>query len=326
MTSFLDELERRLRASAEAEAAADASTGRFLDALEDRLRATAERAAATAAPGARGDARRRGRGAMRRRGAVRRRTIALAVAAVAGTAVPAVAALTSLWTPHVTSDGPRATMPASPVCGGQTALPRPRPTTTQAPIGRELASLLGALRRPRTPADALDVRQLDAGARGVHVGSIRMVGAAPGGQRFFVVPVDSIVRTRPAISDRCLARHSPRARRRLAGAPALPPTHGPLLCLQSGLGGNCGTTVGRLRDRGALAATPARAGDVRVTVVAGLVPDGVRAVTLRYGRSERTFSIKGNFYAFEVRLPIDRASHPDRIEWLLDDGTRRPVA
>jgi hypothetical protein len=283
----------------------------FFDELEQRLRTSTEQLSAPGAHAARRARQRRPR---------RRRALVLAFAAVAGLAVPAVAAVTSLWTPDVVSQRPPvATVGGAYGCdqGGE---PLPS-TTTDAPVSPVLASTLGVLRRAPTVTDRLDPRMVARlGQLQVSRTAIRALGVSADGQRWYVVPARGARGDQPWPAS-CL-RALPSTQRRRIEALQRPRPSGSEICLVSAHHDTCGTTLSELSGRGVLRATGVRGAR---TVVVGLVPDGVRAVTLAYGSSERTFPVRDNFYSFAVALPPDRAAAPSLVTWQLASGASRVV-
>ena len=45
------------------------------------------------------------------------------------------------------------------------------------------------------------------------------------------------------------------------------------------------------------------------------MPDDVATVTVRYGTSERSFTVKDNFYGYEIAVGAER--QPDAVFWTL---------
>lgn len=286
---------------------------RFFDDLERRLRdATVERYGADGTP----------RSSTPRAGWAHRhrRLLVLAVVALAGLAVPAVAAVTDLWHPDVRPAPPMGTVTSSPGTAVSCRRTSSRRLDVGPPAGPAFTAVLGVLARPRTSADAFDRRYLRApGLVGVDVDGIRYVGTAPDGVRFFVVPVRGV--GRHPLPERCLRRLGPRERRLFAPRPQ---PREPIVCVFARGGGGC-TPVADVRAYGTFGSS----GTVRGrATVAGLVPNGVRDVRVTYGTSSRTFPVHDNFFSFLVALDVERTK-PDRVEWLMDDGrvrdvTRRP--
>ena len=287
---------------------------RFFDELEERLRSsTAERHALA-----------RGRDAApvpRRRGWARRHRRLLVVAPIAlvGFAVPAVGAVTDLWRPHVKPAPPMRTVtersePQGDVvsCGN---VPEPR-LDVGPPVGAAFTSVLGVLARPRTPADAFDQRYLRSlGLRGVDVAGIRSVGLAADGTRVFVVPARGFG-LQPWLA-RCLRGLHGHRRGQLAHPKQW---REPVVWVLLGGGRVSTMTLAAIRAHG----TYARGGTTRGrTTVTGLVPNGVRAVRVTYGRSTRSFPVRDNFFSFRVAVDVEQ--EPNRIEWLMEDGSVRDV-
>lgn len=280
---------------------------RFFDELEDRLRASAAELHGEAG------------GQRRRRRRPPRRLLAVAIlAGIAGAAVPAISAVTDVWRP----DLPPAPAPTTPgdghvVAGDAISC---RGTTTPAldvgpAVGPEFAEVLGVLARPRTAADRIRPIYLRSlGLVDVDVAGVRRVGVAADGKPFYVIPARGHgYRPWPR---RCLRGLTARQRRRVTAAPVVEPT----ICTMSGGGGGCGP-LRHLARYG----TYGTGGTVRGrSTVTGLAPNGVREVRVTYGRSTRTFPVRDNLFSFLLGVDAMRAA-PDRLEWLMDDGSVRDV-
>lgn len=284
---------------------------RFIDDLRDQLRANAaERFPRQDAEGEQ-TTRTRGRAPTTRR---RRRLVVVALVALAGVAVPALGAVTDLWRPDVR---PWPAMRTATVSGRgfSCTTPSRHGIDVGPPIGRAFTSVLGVLARPRTAADAIDRRYLEAPfASGIVVRSIRYLGTAPDQRRYYVIPAWGT--GRQSLPERCLHRLPERARRSYEH----PSSPSPTICIFGGGGGSC-SSLADIRRRGSWGASGV---DGRSTV-AGVVPNGVRAIHVTYGRSTRVFPVRDNFFAFRVGLDAPRAVRPDRLVWELDDGTVRDV-
>ena len=283
---------------------------RFFDELEERLRtATTEQHARARSRDAAPVARRRGW--MRRH----RRLLVVAPIALVGLAVPAVGAVTDLWRPDVKPAPPMRTVPERPSrdvvsCGN---MPERR-LDVGPPVGAAFTSVLGMLARPRTPADALDRRFLrPLGLRGVDLAGIRSVGLAADGTRTFVIPARGLGQQPwPA---RCLRGLHGRRRALLAHPKQ---RREPMVFLVGGAGG--AIPLATIRARGVYT----RSGNTRGrATVTGLVPNGVRAVRVTYGRSTRSFPVRDNFFSFRVAVDVEQS--PDRVAWELEDGSVRVV-
>lgn len=281
---------------------------RFFDELEERLRAAAtveharraDEADAAGRPAACAPSRRRW---------IRRRPL-LAVALAAGAlSVPAVGAVTDVWRPDV--DPAPAMTTATAIGTGVSCEGSAKRIDTGPPAGPEFTSVLGVLARPRTAGDDVAAKYLrPLGLVGVDVQGIRRVGGDT-----FLVP--SRGAGQPPLPAGCARKLPPRVRR-LYARPAEPV---PTICLIGGGGGGC-TPLAEIRAHGTFGASGTRHG--RATV-SGLAPNGVREVRVTYGRSTRSFPARDNFFAFEVAVDVPQASTPDRVEWLMEDGSVRDV-
>jgi len=294
----------------------------FFDELERRLRDAAAERGAAAGPADETPAAAELRRAPRRSWPRRHRGLLIAAAAaLAGLAVPAVAAVTDLWRPDVKPPPRMATVTASSGHGHGHAVSCSGMSSSRIdvgpPVGPEFTSVLGVLARPRTSADDFPRRYLRApGFVGVDVQGIRYLGTAPDGVRYFAVPVRGVgFHPLPA---RCLRKLTPRLRRRFQLQ--LPPP-APTVCVYGGGGGGC-SSVADIRAHGTFGSSGTM--DTRSTV-AGVVPNGVRAVRVTYGRSTRTFPVHDNFFSFQVALGTVRAMDTDRVEWLMENGGVRDV-
>ncbi|HEX7289561.1 MAG TPA: hypothetical protein VF250_00415 [Conexibacter sp.] len=277
---------------------------RFFDALEERLRSSAAEQHADVVEQTAPPARRR---------RIRRRPLVAVAVAAGALAVPAVAAVTDVWRPDVKPAPPmRTTVTSGPSASCDVG---PRRLDVGPPVGAAFTSVLGVLARPRSAADAFDRRYLRGpGLLGVDVQGIRFVGTAADGKRTFIVPARGFGQQPwPA---RCLRGLDGRQRRRLAHPPQ---RREPTVCMFSG-GGGC-SSLADVRTHGMFGSSGVVRG--RATV-AGIVPNGVRAVRITYGRSTRDFRVRENFFSFLVGIEAERAL-PDRFEWLMDDGSVRDV-
>ncbi|HZV72542.1 MAG TPA: hypothetical protein VFF79_02395 [Conexibacter sp.] len=289
MSRFFEELEERLRSSA----------------AERAVRAQADAEAASSTP-------------PRRAWPRRRRLLVVAAVTLAACAVPAVAAVTDLWRPDVKPASPMRTVATRPgraiSCDGHTPSRGP---DVGPPVGPAFTSVLGVLARPRTSADAaFDRRILHVPHLiGIDVAGIRFLGRAADGAAAFVVAARGL--GEPPWPERCLRELSPRERRRMEHPPL---EHTPTICVFSG-GGGCGP-LAQIRAHGSYGTSGTVRGRATVT---GLAPNGVRAVRVTYGRSTRDVPVRENFFSFRVAVDVEQASSPDRVEWLMDDGSVRDV-
>lgn len=280
----------------------------FFDELEQRLRASAE--AQHAVPIA--SSARRGRWWRSHR-----RLLAVAVlTGLVGAAVPAVSAVTGLWAPDVQPQRPWGTVEASAGAHGFSCDTGPTRIDVGPPAGKEFTSVLGVLGRPRTAADQIALKYLrPLRLQGVDVTGIRYVGTAADGQRNYLIPARGFGATPwPA---RCLRGVPPAQRRALAHPPQ---RREPIVCLFS-RGGGCGP-LRDIREHGQYGSGGAVRGRATIT---GLAPNGVTAVRVTYGHSTRTFPVRHNFFTFKMGIDVEQASSPDRLEWIMQDGTVRDV-
>ncbi|MGN6190093.1 MAG: hypothetical protein ACTHOE_14455 [Conexibacter sp.] len=281
----------------------------FFDDVERRLREETperygRRLREEAAP-----TRRHGRASFVRR---HRRVLLVAAAALAGLTVPALGAVSGLWQPDVRPSPPMRTTAGT----GFSCSQEPSGSIDAGPrVGPVFTSVLAVLARPRTTADVLDRRYLRVPfAHDIDVHGIRYLGTAPDGRRYYVIPAGGSGSSRPA--DDCLRKLPSKIRR----ADARSPRHEPTICVVGGGAGGCGP-LADVRSHGSWSAS----GIGNHSTVAGVVPDGVRAIRVTYGRSTRSFPVEGNFFAFRVALQAPQAASPDRLEWELADGSLRDV-
>lgn len=128
--------------------------------------------------------------------------------------------------------------------------------------------------------------------------TVRYLGTVAG-TRYFAAGVLT-----PDRAGRCVTRRTPRR---------------VVLCvMQENGGGSCGISARSLAENGTLQSGLNRAGNAEFV---SLVPDGVVSVTVRYGRSTRTFRVHRNFYGFEIAVSPEQ--FPKAITWHLADGTER---
>lgn len=285
---------------------------RFFDELERRLReGTTERYSRERGDGSIPAQARRRPTFVRRR----RRPLALAAVALAALAVPALGAVSDLWQPDVRPAPSMRSVRAARGMGfscrqetGSRVDPGPR-------VGRTFTSVLAVLARPRTPADVPERRYLRTSfARDIDVKGVRYLGTAPDGQRYYVIPAGGA--GLPPPPDDCLRMLPPKLRRSYEHQPRQEPT----ICIAGDGGGSCGS-LADIRLHGSWGAN----GTGDRSTVAGVVPNGVHAIRVTYGRSTRTFAVSDNFFAFRVALEAPQAVRPDRLVWELDDGTVRDV-
>ncbi len=229
----------------------------------------------------------------------RRRGIVIVAVLALGVATPALSRVSGVWDPAVKRPPPARTVTAaasSVHSCHDTFVSSPAPKGAH--IDGSLVAQLAVLRRPQRASDVSP--RFVAPGQAVVAGSVRHLGAIGGRDYYLAGVVANALR-------RC-------------GKPA--PTSRPTnLCLmQRGGSGGCGIGPGDLRTRGLFGSSGR---DDRRSTVAGVVPDGVSRVTVRYGTSERSFPVVDNFYGYDVALPAER--FPDAITWTMRDGSRREV-
>jgi hypothetical protein len=250
----------------------------------------------------------------------RPRALALFAVGAAGLATPAIARVSGIWAPDA-SPRPHARTTATGLSCIQPGQPPTAPgSVTTAPASPELTRILSVLRRPATGQDRIPVHGLPVtlmSVVGVNPAAIRFVGSA-GGHRFFVVP-NLGPRPRPALPEHCLERMTPAERHAYTAAPRT--TGQPQLCVVEATGGGgCGATASDVRSRGVQLSLALGNGD---STVVGLVPDGVTAVTLSYGSSQRTFAVHDNFFSYVIALAPGQS--PTSTVWHLTDGATRQI-
>lgn len=293
MSGYFDALEQRLRTSAEARGDAPA--------LADAERAQAGGAHA---------ARQRGRGATAPGRRARRPLLVLLLALlVAGGAVPAVTAISGLWDPGVPAQRPwgnSVTATETWTCRARTPAFRPGP-----PVGPEFAEAFAVFDRPARPGDRMRrayLRSLP--LLEIDVERIRLLGRDAAGRPVHIVPGQGMGHR---VAESCLRGMTAQERRRILG----PTLDEPAICVDGGC-----DTLRELARRGSFGSSGTVRGRATITTV---VPNGVRAVRVAYGHASRTFPVRDNFASFRVAIDVEQASSPDRVEWLMDDGSVRDV-
>lgn len=261
----------------------------------------------------------------------RRRTLGvLALVTLVGAGTPAVARVTGVWAPSrdqprqpartVTADtpsGPSAgrRLPAF-TCAGDFGPGRTR--ISYAPAAPALLAAFGVLRAPATPSDRVAPATLERLRVGrVNPSTIRRLGTA-GGETYYAIPS----RGAPsAPSAECLDRLSEADRREVVrvSAERRRQLSRPHLCVQTRSGGSCGATV----EQAVAAGTTGSSGNESRSTHWGVVPDGVAAVSVSFGDDSRTFTVRRNFYSFQVVRGADEP--PTRVTWHMTDGTTRPA-
>jgi hypothetical protein len=293
----------------------------YVSSLERELRAAARRLEAASRGGRR-----------RRRGAL------VAAVAAAAVAAPGVAAVTGAWDDSPPEPAPEAGVvaePGEPLSGGSGGSPSPsaapgedgvvvhpgactsaapaRPPDSSEPVDADLLRTLAGLRRARTADDRLAAERVPPTLAGVHRDAIRLATRTPDGGRLFLVPARDV-------------RYSPQPDAE-SGCPREPPREPePGVCLVpvgTGAGSVC-ATAGEIRSGAAVVRGDRVPGDRPGTAhVAGIVPDGVEAVTLRYPAGnpvrEVTALVVNNVFA--VRVNASAAVEP-RVVWHTADGAR----
>lgn len=285
---------------------------RFFDDLEQQLHEAAQREIASA------------EGASPPQSWWRRpRALALLAVGAAGLATPAIARVTGIWNPGVRPGPPARTVTAGTPSSGLTCTDNSGPQAaviTNASPSTLLTNILGVLRRPYSSEDQFPALRLPQGlaalnGAAVNPHAIRFLGTA-GRKSYFAVPIAGSAHVPAHCRQGLTARQ-----RHNAEASQPPPITQPRICLLSSTGsGGCGGSPGELRERGAQIGIGTAANE---TIVAGLVPDGVTAVTITYGRSHRTFAIHNNFLSYVVAVGASRA--PNAVVWHFADGSARRV-
>jgi hypothetical protein len=232
----------------------------------------------------------------------------------------------------------------SPACrhGGRAV----SPATSDGTPGQALLSAIGALRRPSTPRDAWPRQNRGAitgEAGSVYVRYIRLAQVT-GGFSYYIIPVSSVLSGGGAgpMTARCtqatrrsLNNELPQIPRRLRPAVLALMARAadqerklreeisePGVCMAwigaargGGQGVSCGATAGQLKQWGLLADFAA----------AGIVPDGVARVTLRYPASgglpaqSATVKVVGNVFVSGLRVRRPNQGRPTLI-WRSADG------
>jgi hypothetical protein len=257
----------------------------FFEEFEQQLRSAAKRQTA---------------GQALRRWAKQRRIGLVAVLAV-GVASPALARVTGVWDPGLESQPPAQTetvssSEASSTCSRAPSSARP---PDDAQLDPRLLEQLAVLRRPQRPVDVLpDASRLRVTGQSLLADSVRYLGSVDG-RRYFAAAV---------ISDQ-----------RGACSSAATAAQTQLCLLHDNGSAACGIRPREFRAHGMTSSSGAH----RHSVVAGLVPDAVKAVTVRYGTSKRSFPVRNNFYGYRIAVAADRT--PDAVTWTLRSGQRRQI-
>jgi hypothetical protein len=249
----------------------------------------------------------------------RPRVLALLAVGAAVLATPAIAKVTGVWAPSASPlPHPQTATTGSGCTQPETPPAAPAPLTT-APVSRQLTSILGVLRRPYASQDRIQGHGLPTtliSVAGINPSAIRFVGSAAG-HRFFIVP-NLGARPRPALPARCLERMTPAQRRAYTDRPHS--TGQPQICLASATASGCGATASDLLSRGTELSLAIGNNE---TSVVGVVPDGVAAITLAYGSSQRTFSVHNNFFSYTIA--VKPGQNPTSTVWDLSNGSTRQI-
>ena len=235
----------------------------------------------------------------------------------------------------------RATIVHDPACQPMRHLPAFSPGSP----GHALTSLLGVLRRPRTPADSLPIELFQHGPRGVQLTAIRLA-RTDRGTSLYIVPVAGLgfrpvparcageeraalvramrgsrpaaVRATVTALGRTLAWQQYAGRRPEAVCLAEAdhkPGGGPTV---AGAAVACGWGVAEIEA--GLAGLGSNDTGAATPRVHGIVPDGVASVTLEFPRDRRAVNAKVVGNVFTVRLPRGIVGTPSSIVWRAGDG------
>jgi hypothetical protein len=191
-------------------------------------------------------------------------------------------------------------------------------------VPADFLALLGVMRRPQEPADALDPWALGPVARIVFDDTSRFLAAGPSGDRYFVVAgKPSVVIFRPS----CVRRAPPNARRamrRFVHSERLDARSTRLFLVRRGTessGAGGALDAATIRDGTALGGsyTASRAG---LFTLDGLVPDGVASVVVEMKRGDPVTAPVVNNH-FIADLPVRPPAPPAlrAITWLAADGS-----
>jgi hypothetical protein len=164
---------------------------------------------------------------------------------------------------------------------------------------------------PQRPIDRLSAGQVASlGASGVIMSGTRFVGDAAFGGRIYLVPAEHLLSFRIAPS-RCLTPVQRTIEHE--SLPVLRDEYRQAALCVAVVGGN-----GRTRECDPASGTPYPLLSARGTPGFGLVPNGVRAVTVTYwGAPPRTVAVHRNFFAIVVP---SQAAPPCGVQWLDPTG------
>lgn len=187
---------------------------------------------------------------------------------------------------------------------------------------RELRAILGVLRRPAAPGDALPRSESPLGSddlRSVYVDRVRLLGVLPDGTHVFLFP--GRTRRPPRLTRACLHSFSRRERRvvqRELHMLARRARHGVVDVASVSDDGSSTSTAGGF-DAGAI-----KRGQIfsvtssifrPLTTTDGVVPDGVAQVTVRApGGESATVAVANNFYVAQLAVRL-REDSSFAITW-----------
>lgn len=297
---------------------------------------------------------------------MRRRDV-LGVVAVSALVAGAAAARADFVLPAPTQVGPNARIAADALNAAIRAVnerdhscqQRPRPrrgSATHDPPPQDMLDAFAILRRPATPADAIDAERLPlAGADRVAVDYIRRARMLPDGTEVYVIPALNAQPGAAKRPERCFAREREALEHRLRGKPAQArraarrllrnlhhsqralagsaPKAGLFLFAfgPGGGGGGGGVDVPTITHNGAYSAMYVRGRGSRMV---GLIPDGVATIDFTFARgrglgpegdrvyrtiARRTAVVNNVVYLMAPRLPED--AFYNRQVWRAADGS-----
>jgi hypothetical protein len=194
----------------------------------------------------------------------------------------------------------RATHPAASITTAA-CITVPASWTTGKPSPAFLA-LLGVLRRPPTPADSLpsQIRSSLGGGQVVYANYVRRAQVA-GGRTLYVLPVRS----------RCASSNP-----EIALLACIQQANGHII--NAGVGG--GSTAPQIRAHGMFLIGGSCLHTSQATLIAGIVPDAVARITLRYPSITVTATAINNVVVAAVPHPGSALSQPIAMTWRSADG------
>lgn len=237
----------------------------------------------------------------------RKRPVVFAAVIALVAAAPAAAAIGGLWSPDTPPAPPMttviATTSSSSACPSSPADRTGSGTTDEAPP-QEMLRAFGVLRTDQTTEDRaalkLPITRHLEGA--IAPDLVRLLGTDAGGHRRWLVP--SLI---------------PAATTETAGCPGSAESPRWMLSLV-GDGTGVGTSEYRqVIERGTTGSENPDQVPGRATV-AGIVPDGVKSVTIAYPGDKnppRTWPVSRNFFTYNVRLSVEQAL-PGKVTWNRD--------